>query len=567
MIKKSFNYMKNNPFTILWGVLATAAFLFFTAFLSFFILQADDFYYASFFKNGFFEFIRLTVDHFKTFNGRAFVHFCAQFMLALPPMLGALINSGIILALSYLSCRFSGYAKTKNDIFIWTILFYSFFMLLGNGIHKEAIMWVSAYYNYVFPALFTLLALLLFKKSHWSLYPVCFLAGATTEQWGAIAFVMIFTFTMYIIPKKVRIYHFMPCISVLLGYGTIFLSPATKGRLTDTGHATISGSLIDLPRLANIFMSEGSPIIIFILFTLVSMLMALIYKKQFSLLWSGSLPLALFVTLPLHNSHLSTTIIFVCYLVLCAAIFFYSRLIQQAIFISGAFVGTLIMIPTNTFESRVTFPSIFLLILTTLSILFRIKENVSKKAFCTSVIAFSVIAVIAFYPTFMGFGYNSTIERENRIAVYEAQKSGTLVYNIDYDKKYAMRQMFNDGWFYNQFMSLNSIENCEFVIKSKNLVELEGYKTKAILYNGEAYVPARAFLDEVGGTLTVDNGAVMKYNGETLTSRDGMLKYVDHDRDDYYVDSDTNTLPDFYTLYIRLYTLNDAFNINVKALC
>ena len=68
MIKKSFNYMKNNPFTILWGVLATAAFLFFTAFLSFFILQADDFYYASFFKNGFFEFIRLTVDHFKTFQ-------------------------------------------------------------------------------------------------------------------------------------------------------------------------------------------------------------------------------------------------------------------------------------------------------------------------------------------------------------------------------------------------------------------------------------------------------------------------------------------------------------------
>lgn len=560
MLAKISNTIKKSPLSeLVCMLLFIVLFIVFTSLFSFHILQADDFSYATYWREGIFEFFKKTLTHFQTFNGRVLVHLVAQSVLALPGFFVTLINSAVVLLTGFLSLKCTGYKKSP---FLYLSLFYTLLLLSGREIFKDAIMWISAFYNYVFPACLILLSLfLLMKKNKWS-YLACFLAGATTEQWGFAGIIMLSALVFSQRKFKFNLKDWTNVFSALCGYGTIFLSPATRERITYTGHGTVSGSLIDIPRLSEIFLKGSSGITVIIIFIILTIAAAVFLKGNFSLLYSGILPLALMLTIPIHKSYTGTFIIFVCYLILCFGLFWHENNTTTAIFIGGAIGAIIIMLPTNTFESRITFPGIILLIAASLSLFFSLdfSLNISVPSACV----FSVAVLVFFHPTYSGFMNNYRIERSNLNAIKEAYVTKELCYNIDYNKDFAVKQMFNDGWFYKEFISLYHLEDCTVSIASKNCVPLSGTNIQGLIYKGDIYIPVRTFAEEKNGTITTEGDTVISINNKTLTLSDSAFIYKNKEGKKKYSSADRNRINNFYALYIKLDLINEAFDLNIK---
>ncbi len=568
MFKNITSYIKQNRCEFISCVISIFLFAVFTALFSFFILQSDDYYYASFFKNGISEFIRLSADHFLTFNGRALVHFFAQVALSLPRLLTALSSAAIITAIGCIAHRIILPSDSKKSFFMFMCVFYSLILLCGRDVFKEGFMWVSAFYNYVFPFLLLLLAVKTKDKNYGLIF--CFLSGATTEQWGISAIGVLAFLAFLSLPSKRDVKTvfkaFVPTICTALGYMFIYASPATLFRITSTGHTSLPTSIVDIPRLSEVFLAPNCATVVFALFTIASIITAHTKKGSFSVLYCGYLPLVLLVLPYFTKEYMASFIVFMCYLFLCAVVFFINKHVYTTAFIIGAIVSTLIMLPTNTFETRVGVPCILFIIVSTLSVFAIHKKTLPSKFHLPTVCLMVCFGLFSFAPTFTGFMQNGMVEHENLAAIKDAKQSGILNYNIDYNKDFAMKQMYNDGWFYNQFLSLYELEDCRINIKSKNSVDLDLIESDGLKYNGEVYVPVRDFLSEMGGTITTGTDIVMTLNDKSLTLSSGMLFYKDKDGIEKYLIADENKLPEFYTLYIKLDVINDAFDLNIKAL-
>lgn len=566
MLKNLIQKIKNEPLKGLYTVFAALLVLLFAFLFSLCILQADDYYYAAFFKNGLGEFFRLTINHFQAINGRALVHFFLQLTLALPKIFLILINSAILFSIGFFSFKISDMHKTKEHGMLYLIMFYSLVMLSGTNTLKEAVMWSSGFYNYVFPAFITVMALYLCKRGSLWCYLFCFLSGATTEQWGISAAVMLAVYLMQSarnLREMKNAARYLPCFTALAGYLTIFASPATLSRIFKSGHTTLTESLFDITRLSRAFLAQGSCVVIILIFIAITILTAFIKKGAFTVLYSGFLPLALILLLPFHHSYMAAFIVVICYILLCAALFFAQKHTATATFLFGALASITIMLPTNTYDARITFPGALLLVISTILIYHGIQKN--KYQSLVSSLALLTAAAIVFAPTCAGFYKNSLTDKTNLNAIREAKQTKVLNYCIDYDKTYAMKQMFNDGWFYTTFLSLYDLNDCTVYPESVNSRPLyyngKQLKSKALMSNGEAYVPMRAFLNEAGGL--IENGTLFSLNGKTLTYLDGMFMYTNASGHEKYLVADNNKLLDFYALYIKLNVVSDAFDISL----
>ncbi|MBR5535234.1 MAG: hypothetical protein IKU60_01165 [Clostridia bacterium] len=566
MLNNIFQKLKNKPFDRFYIILTAVLTLMLFILFNFCILQSDDYAYASYLKDGLGNFIKLTRDHFININGRAVVHFFLQLTLSLPLFLTAFVKCVVLFGI----CFFSLKLLPKNFP-VLSLSFPSFFMLAlllsGREALKEAVMWHSGFFNYVFPALPLFYGLYLLHKGSPKALIMCTLAGTTTEQWG-ISAAVVFGIYLYLCADNNRmrksLMRYFPVLLTLLGYATIYLSPATVSRLLNFGHTELEKNLFDIPRLAHVFFASGSTVFLTVLFCTLTIALAFTKKGAYSFLSCGLLPLLLIILLPLHHSYISTLIITACYIFLCGVVFFIRNEAVISSLFFGALTSVIIMLPTNTFEPRITFPYALLLIIASLNMLslFKFTKRISV---ITSISLFVACAVF-FTPSFIGFYRNRLIERDNIQSVKNSHKDGTVNHCIDYDKDYALRQMFNDGSFYNSFIRLYNLEECKISVTSKNNVAFDNLSFKGLMYNNEAYVPLRLLLNELGGTVTTDGDTVMTLNNKTLTLSNGMFSYTSFDGKIKYLVADKNKIPDFYTLYIRLSLVNEAFDLSIKAL-
>lgn len=563
-----FDKIKKDPLKFTYTIILAVLVAVFASLFCFCILQSDDYYYATFFKGGVGEFVRLTAEHFKNINGRALVHFFAQIALALPKMLFVVMNSAIVFFIGFFSFKVSQIEQSSRNLTVYLIVFYISLLFPGSSVFKEVIMWTSGFYNYVFPALIAFFALYLCKIQHPLKYILCFLAGATTEQWGLAFVVMIavFTFTSLPFTRRNKLTAYVPVILSVSGYITIFLSPATQSRLFNHGSRELAASLIDIPSLSGVFFLNNSCIVPICIFILCTLLSAYFLKGSFSYLYSGFLPLFLIVLLPLHQSYMCVFIIFICYALLWGCICLKEKKFASAAFLFSGLTAILVILPTNTFEPRIAFPGILLLLLSVVPVMFEIK--VPQKVEVLSLIALLLASSVLFAPTYTKLYGNHLVEKANLSAIKNARESKVLYYCIDYDKSVAMRQMFNDGWFYSCFLSLYGIEDCKVYMDSKAAKPLfldgERLKSKALVVNEEMYVPMRTFLEEAGGSITFENGTEFSFNGKTITCLDGIFVYTAKEGYEKYLIADENKILDFYTMCIRLDVVRDAFNIKLN---
>lgn len=558
--------IKKEPYVVFLAAVLSVLLIIFSVMFSFSVLQSDDYGYSAYFHDGLKGFYNLTLKHFSSINGRALVHFFLQITLALPKIFAIIIKSCLVFGTALFAMKVSPFEKKGEYSVAFIILFYCLLLLSGRGIWREAIMWSSGFFNYLFPAFITFFAVFLCKRgSKWQ-YPLFFLAGATTEQWGIIAFAII-TVTVVSIAKEKKTLRslgsFIPPLLTILGYGTIFTSPATLSRMATSSTPALTGSLFDFENLAKAFFTPSSPVVPIVIFLALSIVTAIFKRGIFNALYTAAIPLLIIMLLPLHSSYTAALIAFACYLLLCAVVFFMGKNYFVSALMSGALVSIAIMLPTNTFDYRVAFPGALLVSVSVICML--LDFNIRKKHLVSLSCVILALAAVAFIPSFKGFYRNYKVERLNLEAIEEARETNTLTYNIDYDKNYVMRQMFNDGSFFNKFRQLYNLEDCTIYLDSKNAKKLyldgKPLNAKALCQSGEVYVPLRVFTEESGGSTISENGTQFIISGKTLTYLDGILMYTAPDGSVKYLIADDNKILDFYTLYIKLDVVREVFHV------
>lgn len=564
--------IKRDKNAMFYAAIFVAFFFLFLRFFSFAILQSDDYYYASFWRDGPAGFIKLTADHFQNFNGRVFVHIAAQTVLSLPSPVFAVAASLIILGIIVLTGSFLDLHRNTKSFLFFSVLCYIMLMLLPSKLTRETLMWISAYFNYVMPLLFLTAALVLFRKGPLFAFPFAMLAGASTEQLGAGAIAALFLYTFKNFKGKKPVF-FLPLISSCLGYFTIFLSPATRLRLSNSGQFSIPELLDSFTHYSEIFVSKDTCAVIMLIFIAAAAAFSLVSEKTFPLL-SGIVPSVLIILSFFLPTAPAAFLSFLIYLGVCLLVFYRSRFCSVSFFIAGALACTAIIIPTNTYEPRISFPMAFLLIIASSFLITHIFDFLPRLSEDGGILRtrftvfLAIMALITFMPSYLGFQHNRAIENGNLASIKLAESTHVCNYYIDYDKDYAIRQMFNDGWFYNEFISLYHLENTTVKLLSDIYpdVRINGTSIGFCVpsQNGKNFVPMRAMLAAAGGTLTyTPEETSMTLNDKTLYLRDGVLIYKDPDGHEHFEIADLFRNTTFFTLSLTPDILERAFGIEI----
>jgi len=358
-ISSFLNSLRNDRCALILCIMCTALFLLLMCLLSLAIIQSDDYFYAHCWRGGLLNFIKFTGEHFMTFNGRAAVHVVVQSVLSMPTFVYPLVASAILLASAILSALlFLPSPREKKELAFFVALFYILIMLSGRDTIKEALMWKSAFFNYVMPSVFLLSSLLCFKKHYVLSLFFALLSGASTEQWGIASVVF---FTLIAISDrndKKRILH-VPL--AIFGSATVFLSPATQLRVETSGRFSPEGLYNGYLSLSRVFVNKDAAFMIMLFFIAVTIPFALREKKLRFLLF-GAAPAALIMLSPFVPTAPAAFLSFLIYMAIVVFVFWSTDFKLLSFSSAAAFFAVIAVIPTGTYENRITFPVLFFLI-------------------------------------------------------------------------------------------------------------------------------------------------------------------------------------------------------------
>ena len=127
-------------------------------------VYSDDYWYGTFFQDGFHGFLRHTWDHYQNTNGRVYVHLLIPILLLADTKLFALLSPILTALILLLGLRIQNKAMGRGALLLAGGL--SLLSLLGSEIQylRMALYWLSAFFNYAFPLLFPLLVLWLMER-------------------------------------------------------------------------------------------------------------------------------------------------------------------------------------------------------------------------------------------------------------------------------------------------------------------------------------------------------------------------------------------------------------------
>lgn len=515
--------------------------------------QSDDYYYATFWRDGLLHFIQNSIDHFQGYNGRVLVHFVAQTVLAFDLHVYAVLNTILLFSLAILGCYVIGVSRfRRKERFLCVGIFAVFLFLLGRDVWRDSLLWISASYNYMFPVFLFFLSLFvqtryLSCKNHCPaatilLIAVNFFAGATTEQCGIMMLLASFiVFSYAVISKKIKWKQALiaPCMN-FLGLMTIFLSPATRLRAERSGSFSFSLESImeGLQNVSEVFMAWSGLFIVIVGFCFASSLLYFLCSKKnrFPLL---GIPFGcILVILFLIGWNFWGFLLFSAYLIVLS--FFcmlrLGRWLLGAVLIAG--IGSAyVMITTNSFVPRIALPlglilCLFMAVLFTEWLVLIREKGFEKKATALlgSCCLFCILMIV---PTVHGYQKNYEIIQKNDAAITESRKTGVLSYCIDGDPNYCHNMIQNDGYSFSSFIDFYGLENCKIYLVSDRMkpIEIHGQRLTSPAYveDGTIYFPLREITESFGGSIQQSfhgitillNGVTAEFSGNALFIGDG----------------------------------------------
>lgn len=478
-------------------------------------LYSDDIYYASFFQNGFSGFWEKARDHFLNFNGRSLVHGVIWCALALGRGFTALLMTATLLSIPLLYSRLNGGKSLMTAAFFLLLLMSPSPMLL-----KESLFWTSGFFNYVFPFLCFISALLLAKKAartkKLSLLALIgasqLLLAATMEQIGAAT---AFATLLFALSEMLRQRRFLPNAALspvcgALGVISIFASPATRARLD----AEVAGGICEFARSSVLcFARVGSHIISYaLLICLAFLAVSATASKRTSLRVSAAVTAAALIAAKISGGTLLCLAAFLAlcaYTVACGILLMLRENLRflGILPLSGVFSVALISV-TRSAEPRSALMMTLCLALFTAMLLSssptsRNRINIAQNG---AKALTAVLCAAAFIPTLTGYLKNEAVRNENLAAIESAKQTGELYYRVDYDPEYAHSLMFDDGHFYNTFVDLHGLRNAEIRLVSDIFPSIEcngsAVTCPAWEKDGERFFPLEPIVNALGGSVS-----------------------------------------------------------------
>lgn len=547
------NPRKTNPSYQLLRLAALAVPLGLLAFLALITTRsADDYWYSTFWNQGLQHYLELMQEHYLTFNGRVLVHVFAQTVLHFGNGLFMVFCVGLTLLIPVLTARM---AQEENRPAIWltAALFCAGVMLLPQEFFTIAYLWVSAFSNYVLPVSMIVLELLLLcrlSQAHrWAGYPVflagyVFLCGATTEQSGAAAVAIALCFAVEAVAFRrgwqLFVGSVLSALTGIAGLLTIFLSPATQLR----ADMEVADSL-----LAQFWEGLESEYAYFLEMLPLCLMLTVLFLVAGCWLWQkcgtkagGILCILLAVLPPLLQSfpesyRAQAMLVMLVALAVCALLLFLrSQDRSPAYLLAAAVVSAGVILFTKSTASRTMLPScLYLLAATARMMAGLVDERQMLGTFLSCCL--SVTGAVITVPRLPYDWYNYQVEQENNRYIQQAQQTGVLYCNIDYDDAYTHSKMYTDGYFFQKYLEMAGMENHpdQVYLFSRDgySVYLEGalYSIPAYEVDGTCYVYVRC-LEALGATIDYtreetkvtlgDHTCFLGYGTVAYLAQDGM---------------------------------------------
>lgn len=412
-------------------------------------VYCDDYLYGSFFRDGLSGFWKLTKWHYLSFNGRAFVHFAAELVIWADKYIYMFLAPAMLAEVFWLGQRLQdrrvdgGLTAAAAGVCVFAVL------ALPLRFLRTSILWMSAGFNYLFPLAVILPTLWLLTRDikrgrlGAGTLVLCFLSGATTEQNGIAAFVILggYAVLTWLRRENALWKALLVCLVTGVGYLTVIFAPGTwvrVGRETGGGILTVlRPSVLDLriKQTLSYFTGEWGLPWLFVLFSILVGLDAVLTEGRPKLLCAGFAVGPLYLLLRDSGRLNDATILSLVWFLSVAVIWLLRReTAVRGLLLGGMLASLLVMVFTTVFAERTTFPAILILMTVCASLACGCVKGGfrwTQPAVCA---ALAALLLVFSLPTFHGYAKNSVIWEENARSF--RSRDGIITLDMDVDNEY-----------------------------------------------------------------------------------------------------------------------------------
>lgn len=521
-------------------------------------VYSDDYWYGTFFQGGLVQFLRNTLNHYRTVNGRVFVHILIPIVLLADTKLFAVLSPILTAAIFLLGLRVQDKKLGGGVLLLASGL--GLLSVLGSEIQylRMSLYWIAAYFNYAFPLIFPLAVLwgmdraLENKVSKPGAVGLCLcalLSGASTEQCGVTALILVCGYWALLMLRKrplPRLVHLCPLLT-MAGYLTILTAPGSHARVArgiDGGIFSVFNPSVFTARFFDVMSYLCGYAFWNILFACLCILAGLVSMSDETLprhLFSGfpaGIIAGVLGSLPGAQGLLA--VFTVCYTVYLSVTFL-SVLDYQitGLLLLGAGASVMMLIVTTLYYARCFFPCVLLFLMAAWSLLFRVLTRVKLPKGISAGVLVLLAAVFAarYIPIYQGYAANHVVVAQNQKAIERYQPGEELELSIDLDADYRFTSFFEGNYFLINFLQYNGLPIDTPVRFTSQVwdvsdVYVDGQRSvfPALEKDGQLLIPIDFVFQASGGTseyLWTDYSFSLTHDGKSYTLyKDGTL--VEH---------------------------------------
>ena len=515
-------------------------------------VYSDDYWYGTFFQEGWRGFWENTKEHYQTTNGRVLIHILIPLLLLADTKIFVLVSPVLTALILLLGLRVQNRSMGPAALLLASGL--GLLSVLGSEIQylRMALYWLSAYFNYVFPLLFPLLVLwgmMRVEKGKGSplglaALGVCALvAGASTEQCGLVALVVLWGYWLLRLRKNGRRRWGLALFPVLasVGYLTVLTAPGSHARMErgiDGGIFSVLDPQVFLTRFFDVMgylCGYGFWNVLFAVFCLLLGLLALRDRRLPRHLLSAFPAAALVVLLAVAGWQKPLAALTVLYTLYSAVtLLFRPRYQVTGLLLLGAGASVMMLVITTLYYARTFFPCLLLFLTVVWSLLFRVLDKGSFRVSALVCALLAVVFVVRYVPIYTGYAANRAVIDENLQAIEASRTSGELSLSIDLDPDYRFTMFFEGTYFLENFLQYYGLpQDIPLTFTSQiwdiSQVQVGDQRSTfpALEKDGELLLPLE-FVFQASGNLCqfywTDHTFAITYEGEAYTLyEDGRL--------------------------------------------
>lgn len=488
-------------------------------------LYSDDYWYGTFFDGGLRGFAEQMALHYRETNGRFYVHLIIPFVLLFDTKLFLFISPVLLALLYYAGARMLDCTCSRSTLLTASALGILCTLACDVQYLRMTVLWISAYFNYVFPLCMTALACVFqlrqlkgeqSRGGHIAGLVFAVLAGASTEQAGIMSLVVIWgCAALYCIFAKLPLRRCWSYpVFCLLGFLTILLAPGSWARVdrgVDGGILSCLHPTVFLSRFfdAMYYMVHyRSTVVLVVAVDTMAALLCFSDRDCPRVLLSGLIMAAGQIVFDLLGlTQLASVWMVLSQLLLAVFFLLRQKYWPTGLMLLASVAGNMVLIITTLGSERTSFEPIVALIIVAVSLLLRLLRSVSRTFRLSAIAVLSVVCVCAYLPTLRGYTESYAVVTENLAAIEQSRDTGVCELDIDIDGRYRFTMFFEGSYFLENFKKYYDIpESTKIVYKSRRwqLSEIACgdtvYDFPVLADETGLYFPVEFAMESAGGT-------------------------------------------------------------------